>query len=123
VLGSLFLLGLAYLSPYLPISPYISLYPLGPRGDPVSRKYSLGELEPFERRVLAELRGKISGRIYGVGASRERIAIGGVLGACMPTGVAGDARGPWPCHWHARITQRRHVGELEPESYFLGVGG
>ena len=44
-----------------------------------------------------------------------------VLCACR--GVGGDVRGSWPCHWHARITQRRRVGELEPESYFLGVSG
>ena len=47
--------------------------------------------------------------------------LGGVLGACG--GVGGGVRGPWPCHWHARITQRRRVGELEPEAYFLGVSG
>ena len=62
---------------------------------------------------------KQPGRICGIGASRGRI--GGVLGAFR--GVGGDARGPWPCHWHARITQRRRVGELEPELCFLGVSG
>ena len=44
----------------------------------------------------------------------------GVLCACR--GVAGDVTGPWRGRRHARITQRRHVGELEPELYFLGVG-
>ena len=33
-----------------------------------------------------------------------------VLCACR--GVGGDSPGPWPCHWHARITQGRRVGEL-----------
>ena len=33
-----------------------------------------------------------------------------VLCACR--GVGGDPTGPWPCHWHARITQGRRVGEL-----------
>ena len=55
-----------------------------------------------------------------VGAS-EHGRIGGVLGACR--GVGGGVRGPWLCHWHAKITQGRRVGELEPESYFLGAGG
>ena len=44
----------------------------------------------------------------------------GVLCACR--GVAGDVPGLWRGRRHARITQRRHVGELEPELYFLGVG-
>ena len=47
--------------------------------------------------------------------------LGGFLGARR--GVAGDVPGPWQGRRHARITQRRRVGELEPESYFLGVGG
>ena len=42
---------------------------------------------------------------------------------CAFRGVGGDPTGPWPCRWHARITQRRRVGELQPESFFLGVGG
>ena len=67
--------------------------------------------------VLAE--GGMSGRKPRATASRGRI--GGVLGACR--GVAGDVPGPWPCHWHARISQRRRVGELEPKTVFLGVGG
>ena len=54
-------------------------------------------------------------------AGRRRGQIWGVLGACR--GVAGDVPGRWPGRRHARITQRRHVGELEPELYFLGVGG
>ena len=37
----------------------------------------------------------------------------GVLCACR--GVAGDVPGRWRGRRHARITQRRHVGELEPE--------
>ena len=45
----------------------------------------------------------------------------GVLCACR--GVAGDVPGLWRGRRHARITQRRHVGELEPELYFLGVDG
>jgi hypothetical protein len=44
-----------------------------------------------------------------------------VLWACR--GVGGDVRGSWPCHWHARITQRPRVGELKPKTVFLGVGG
>jgi len=42
---------------------------------------------------------------------------------CARRGVLGDPTGPWPCRWHARITQRRRVGELEPKTVFLGVGG
>ena len=42
---------------------------------------------------------------------------------CACRGVGGDPTGPWPCHWHARITQGRRVGELEPELYFLAVSG
>ena len=53
-------------------------------------------------------------------AGRRRGQIWGVLGACR--GVAGDVPGRWPGRRHARITQGRHVGELEPELYFLGVG-
>ena len=44
----------------------------------------------------------------------------GVLCACR--GVAGDVPGRWRGRRHARITQRRHDGELEPGLYFLGVG-
>ena len=65
-------------------------------------------------------RGGMSGRIPH-GRSRAGGGLGAVLGARR--GVGGDARGPWPCHWHARITQRRRVGELEPKTVFLGVGG
>ena len=65
-------------------------------------------------------RGGMSGRI-----PHGRWRAGGGLGAMLGArrGVGGDARGPWPCHWHARITQRRRVGELEPELYCLAVGG
>ena len=42
---------------------------------------------------------------------------------CACPGVGGDVPGPWPGHRHARITQRRRVGELQPELYFLAVGG
>ena len=52
---------------------------------------------------------------------REPGAEWGVLCACR--GVAGDVPGLWRGRRHARITQRRRVGELEPELYFLGVGG
>ena len=38
------------------------------------------------------------------------------------SGLGGDSPGPWPCHWHARITQRRRVGELEPKTVFFGQG-
>ena len=44
----------------------------------------------------------------------------GVL--CARRGVVGDVPGLWRGRRHARITQGRHVGELEPELYFLGVG-
>ena len=72
------------------------------------------------RGVLAELRGqKQRGRIAGISASRGRI--GGVL--CARRRVAGDVPGLWRGRRHARITQRRHVGEPEPELYFLGVSG
>ena len=64
--------------------------------------------------------GGMSGRIPH-GRSRAGGGLGAVLGARR--GVGGDARGPWPCHWHARITQRRRVGELEAKLYFLAVGG
>ena len=45
----------------------------------------------------------------------------GVLCACR--GVVGDVPGLWRGRRHARITQRRHVGELEAELYSLAVGG
>ena len=54
-------------------------------------------------------------------SARAAGRIGGVLGACRR--VAGDVPCPWPCHWHARISQRRRVGELEPKTVFLGVSG
>jgi hypothetical protein len=38
-------------------------------------------------------------------------------------GVGGDVPGPWQGRRQARIAQRLHVGELEPEPCFLGVGG
>ena len=38
-------------------------------------------------------------------------------------GVRGDVPGPWQGRLPARIAQRLHVGELEPEPCFLGVGG
>ena len=38
-------------------------------------------------------------------------------------GVGGDAPGPWQGRRQARIAQRLHVGELEPEPCFLGVSG
>ena len=44
-------------------------------------------------------------------------------GRCACRGVAGDVPGLWRGRRHARITQRRRVGELEPELYFLGVSG
>ena len=44
----------------------------------------------------------------------------GVLCACR--GVAGDVPGRWRGRRHARITQRRHVGELEPELYVRAEG-
>ena len=64
-------------------------------------------------------RGGMSGRIPH-GRWRAGGGLGAVLGARR--GVGGDARGPWPCHWHARITQRRRVGELEPKTVFFGQG-
>ena len=42
---------------------------------------------------------------------------------CAFRGVGGDPTGPWPGHRHARITQRRRVGELQLELYFLAVSG
>ena len=48
---------------------------------------------------------------------------GEVSQLCACRGVGGDSPRPWPCRWHARITQRRRVGELEPKTVFLGVGG
>ena len=44
-------------------------------------------------------------------------------GRCACRGVAGDVPGLWRGRRHARIRQRRRVGELEPELYFLGVSG
>jgi hypothetical protein len=38
-------------------------------------------------------------------------------------GVGGDVPGPWQGRRQARIAQRLHVGELEPEPCFLGVSG
>ena len=38
-------------------------------------------------------------------------------------GVGGDVPGLWQGRLPARIAQRLHVGELEPEPCFLGVGG
>ena len=69
------------------------------------------------RGVLAE--GGMSGRIPH-GRSRAGGGLGAVLGARR--GVGGDARRPWPCHWHARITQGRRVGELEPKTVFFEQG-
>ena len=73
-------------------------------------------LERVERRV--GVRAKAA---EGQAHPRDAGGLGAVLGACR--GVAGDVPGPWPCHWHARITQRPRVGELEPKAVFLGVGG
>ena len=38
-------------------------------------------------------------------------------------GVGSDVPGPWQGRRQARIAQRLHVGELEPEPCFLGVSG
>ena len=65
-------------------------------------------------------------RRVGVVKQRMRVAAragAGWEGRCACRGVAGDVPGVWRGRRHARITQRRHVGELEPELYFLGVGG
>ena len=69
-----------------------------------------------ERRV-----GQSSGESSGRGGASEHGRVRVVL--CARRGVWGDPTGPWPCHWHARITQGRRVGELEPELYFLAVSG
>ena len=42
---------------------------------------------------------------------------------CARRGVLGDPTGPWPCRWHARLTQRPRDGELQPELYILAVNG
>ena len=75
--------------------------------------------DAVERRV-----GRVRGQkqrawLCRAGRRRGRVG-GGFIGARR--GVAGDVPGTWPGRRHARITQRRHVGELEPELYFLGVG-
>ena len=57
------------------------------------------------------------------GLGLARVSSGGLGLRCACRGVGGDVPGPWPCHRHARITQRRRVGELEPELYFLAVSG
>ena len=89
---------------------------------PAGRVLSLSTLAPRRAACWPKFgaRGVNERQRVRVGAS-EHGRIGGVLGACR--GVGGGVRGPWPCHWHARITQGRRVGELEPESYFLGAGG
>ena len=65
-------------------------------------------------------------------SSTEYVARAGRVGAastvgweelCAFRGVGGDPTGPWPGHRHARITQRRRVGELQLELYFLAVSG
>ena len=55
--------------------------------------------------------------------ARVSPSTGGWEELCACRGVGGDVPGPWPGHRHARITQRRRVGELEPKLYFLAVGG
>ena len=52
-----------------------------------------------------------------------RASTGGWEELCACRGVGGDPPGPWPGHRHARITQGRRVGELQPELYFLAVSG
>ena len=73
-----------------------------------------------ERRVGQSSRGKKGVAPLKVGASEHgwlRVV------RCACRGVGGDPTGPWPCHWHARITQRPRDGELQPELYFLAVSG
>ena len=72
------------------------------------------------RRVGQSSRGITQRAPVRVGAS-EHGWVRVVLCACR--GVGGDPPGPWPARWHARIAQRRRVGELEPELYFLAVSG
>ena len=65
-------------------------------------------------------------RRVGVVKQRMRVAAragAGWEGRCACRGVAGDVPGVWRGRRHARITQRRHVGELEAELYSLAVGG
>jgi len=65
-------------------------------------------------------------RRVGVVKQRMRVAAragAGWEGRCACRGVAGDVPGLWRGRRHARIRQRRRVGELEPELYFLGVSG
>ena len=69
--------------------------------------------------VLAKVLGS-----KGAGLAMARVSSGGLGGTmCMPRGRGRLLQGPWPGHRHARITQRRRVGELQPELYFLAVGG
>ena len=58
--------------------------------------------------------------------ARVRVARASTVGweeLCAFRGVGGDPTGPWTGHRHARITQRRRVGELQLELYFLAVSG
>ena len=73
---------------------------------------------PHHRRRTGRM-GVRSGRRRGL----ARSSTGGWEELCACRGVGGDARRPWPSHWHTMIAQGRRVGELEPELYFLGVSG
>ena len=82
---------------------------------------------PERPRREGVLLAKVEGGIHNVSdrSARDGCARAGadcvVLGACRRVG--GDVPWLWQGRRQARITQRLHVGELEPEQYFLGVGG
>jgi len=77
-------------------------------------------LSPHARCAGAPTRRPSSG-VKVSGAYRRAGADGVVLRARR--GVGGDVPGPWQGRRQARIAQRLHVGELEPEPCFLGVSG
>ena len=95
------------------------------------RSTRLGGMERQRALVVLALRRRVARRVgvrSGGKSSGRRITPAGDPGVdwgvlCARRGVVGDVPGLWRGRRHARITQGRHVGELEPELYFLGVGG
>ena len=60
---------------------------------------------------------------FDVRNGRARAGADGMVLLRARRGVGGDVPGPWQGRRQARIAQRLHVGELEPEPCFLGVSG
>ena len=71
-------------------------------------------------------RSAVLAKVRLIAARAGRVGAASTVGweeLCAFRGVGGDPTGPWPGHRHARITQRRRVGELQLELYFLAVSG